>query len=167
MADYIVDTNVLLVASAAEPYSTFNDSDLPRDQQEAVLDWLVAFRDDAQAAIVWDQDFRIYEEYRHKLTDQDYGLQVVHEKMMNCRRIAIEYDEDGHAIVPEAFSSFDASDRKFLAVALSEESRARVANATDTDWLQIEELLRDRGVTVEHLIEKWLRAKHAEKEARK
>ena len=29
MADYVVDTNVLLVASAAHPFSPFDDCDLP------------------------------------------------------------------------------------------------------------------------------------------
>ncbi|NJL29100.1 MAG: hypothetical protein HC897_15055 [Thermoanaerobaculia bacterium] len=166
MADHIIDTNVLLVASAANSASPFTDSDLPGELQTHVLNWLTAFRLDTTRAMVWDTTWTIYSEYRRKLTDQDYGLQVVHEKLDSARFVAIELDDDSNATVPVEFSSFDRSDRKFLAVLLADEEKSTLINATDTDWLEIEDDLRAAGVTVEHLLEDWLRTKRAEKKSR-
>ncbi|MEI8360322.1 MAG: hypothetical protein WCH13_17780, partial [Deltaproteobacteria bacterium] len=62
MTGHVIDTNVLLVASAAEPYSPFDDSHVPPTEQLAVLDWLAAFRADESREIVIDDLFRIYQE---------------------------------------------------------------------------------------------------------
>src|SRR5687768_17576738 len=138
MSDHVVDTNVLLVASAAHPYSPFGDSHVPVEEQQLVFEWLAAFRDDSDRQIVLDNLFRIYEEYRNKLTDQDYGLQVIHEKMQTFRSVLLEWDGAGAAIVPVVFASFDASDRKLLAAALTDPASICIVNAADSDWLQIE-----------------------------
>src|ERR1017187_10632852 len=42
MGDHIIDTNVLLVASARHPGSPFKDSEVPAEQQQVVLNWLMA-----------------------------------------------------------------------------------------------------------------------------
>lgn len=166
MADHILDTNVLIVASAADPTSRFSDSDLPLHLQQQVFEWLAALRADETRRLVWDDAFNIYDEYRNKLTDQDYGLQVIRAKMISARFINIELDNDGIATVPNEFSSFDPSDRKFLAVLLADNHHSTMVNATDTDWLEIEAALENQGHTVEHLVEPWLRAKFAEKQSR-
>jgi hypothetical protein len=166
MPDYVVDTNVLLVASAAHPFSPFDECDLTETDRDKVLDWLSRFHADQDCRMVWDRDFRIYDEYRHKLGEQDYGLLVVHEKMGSSRQVDIEYDLDTHALVPGDFADLDNSDRKFLAVVLADDAKPTLANATDTDWLKIETRLADAGIQVEHIIETWLRGKHAEKESR-
>ena len=163
MADHVVDTNVLLVASASHPYSPFDDSDLPPDLQRAVFDWLVAFRADPARQLVLDTFWKIYEEYRHKLTDQDYGLMVVLEKMTTTRFVEVEYDDDGFGVVTSAFAAFDPSDRKLLAALLTDVETLSLVNATDTDWLEIEAELNATGATVEHLVEDWLRAKYRAK----
>lgn len=160
MNDYVVDTNVLLVASAAEPYSPFDDTHVPVREQQLVFEWLCAFREDDGRRLVLDELFEIYKEYRHQLTDQDFGLQVVHAKMENLRQIAINFSEDGHAEVAESFSSFDPSDRKFLAVALVDPATISIVNAADSDWLEVEALLEGAGVTVIHIVEDWLRKFH-------
>ncbi|MDW7711188.1 MAG: hypothetical protein SCH98_12010 [Deferrisomatales bacterium] len=162
MPDHIIDTNVLLVASAAHPYSPFGASNLPATEQDRVFEWLAAFRADDSRSMVWDTLWRIYEEYRNKLTDQDYGLQVVKEKMQRARFVEVAYDENGAAVVPVEFAAFDPSDRKFLAVLLTD-GESTLVNATDTDWLEIEEALMDVGHKVEHVIEAWLRAIHTAK----
>lgn len=46
MSDHVVDTNVLLVASAAHPYSPFDETHVPIAEQRIVFDWLTAFRAD-------------------------------------------------------------------------------------------------------------------------
>lgn len=158
MSGVVIDTNVLLVASAAHPYSPFDDTHVPAELQKAVFDWLAAFRTDDSRRLVIDDWFEIYDEYRNKLSDQDYGLLVIADKMRNLQIAELEWDEDGRAIVPPEFSCFDPSDRKFLAAALTDRANISIANATDTDWLEIEEQLEAAGVRVEHLLEDWLRA---------
>jgi hypothetical protein len=163
MSDLVIDTNVLLVASAAHPLSPFDDTHVPIAEQQVVFDWLVDFRTDAARRLVLDDLFCIYEEYRHKLTEQDYGLHVIHEKMQTLLRVVtLAWDDDGHARVPKAFARFDPSDRKLLAAALCDPSTIAIVNATDTDWLEVEGALDAAGVSVLHLLEAWLRASRAE-----
>ncbi len=164
MPDHVVDTNVLLVASAAHPYSPFDDTHVPLDEQLQVLDWLVEFGRDDSRRLVLDDVLAIYEEYRHKLTEQDVGLQVIHAKMQAHRVVSLEWDADGHAIVPEALQACDRSDRKFLAAALTDVKGISIVNAADSDWIEIEDVLKDAGVVVHHLIEAWLRAAIAERD---
>lgn len=157
----MVDTNVLLVASAAHPYSPFDDSHVPPKEQMKVLDWLSAFLADPDRRLVLDDYFAIYKEYRNKLTEQDYGLQVVHEKMNSFRSVSVSWDVNGYAVVPAQFAAFDPSDRKLLAAALADPATIDIVNAADSDWLQIEPALAAAGVSVVHIIESWLRATHA------
>lgn len=164
MNAHVLDANVLLVASAAHPYSPWSDTDhVDPVQQVTVFNWLAEFRADNDRGIVLDDLFKIYEEYRNKLTDQDYGLQVIHEKMQTMRQVDLEWDDDGSAVVPEAFRTFDRSDRKLLAAALTDPETIAIVNAADTDWLYFEEQLKAAGVNVIHVIEGWLREQKAKK----
>lgn len=67
MNDHVVDTTVLLVASAAHPYSPFANTHVPIAEQHIVFDWLTAFRADTERQMVLDDLFRIYEEYRNRV----------------------------------------------------------------------------------------------------
>jgi hypothetical protein len=165
MADHVIDTNVLLVASSQDEGSPFSDSDVPVPYREEVLSWLATFHSDPARLLVLDSSFRIYDEYRHKLTDQDFGLQVVHQKLQHARFNEVDFDLDGYAAVPEAFARFDPSDRKFVAAILAEAPAcsSTIVNASDTDWLEIEHALDGYGIVVEHLLETWLRDKHRTK----
>ncbi len=158
MSDHVVDTNVLLVASAVDPYSPFDESHVPLAEQHVVFEWLAAFRADSAQHIVLDDLLKIYDEYRNKLSEQDYGLQVIHEKMQTMRQVNLDWDEDGHAVVPAAFDSFDRSDRKLLAAALTDPANIVIVNAADSDWLEIEAELATAGVEVVHVLEAWLRS---------
>jgi hypothetical protein len=158
--DCIIDTNVLLVASAHHPVSPFKDSDVPQEQMQVVFDWLVRFQKDAQRLLVLDPYLQhgILEEYRHKMTEQDFGLMVVKEKLQFARLVYdLEFDDDGHAFLPAGYEKIDPSDRKFVAVALkdlSEGGRSIIINAVDSDWHECEKELNRAGVTVKHLIER-------------
>jgi hypothetical protein len=57
VADCIVDTNVLLVASAQHPGSPFDDSNVPEVHMQVVLDWLMAFRKDSRVPPQSELDF--------------------------------------------------------------------------------------------------------------
>ena len=160
VADVVIDTNVLLVASAAHPYSPFSETHVPVELRERVFDWLAEFRADAGSLLALDMAMEIYREYRNRLTDQDYGLQVVHERMATARLVEIGFDGDGWALVPGVCDGLDRSDRKFLAVALDDPTTISIVNAADTDWLEISECLAATGARVVQLLPDWLADQH-------
>lgn len=73
----VVDTNVLIVASAADDGSPFRPEATPVQEaalRQEVLNWLQAFELDAERSIVLDWDWHICGEYQNKLNlEQDYG----------------------------------------------------------------------------------------------
>ena len=153
MTDQLVDTNVLIVASAAsEP--RYPDVSVGIDEVERVYEWLQAFRDDPERQMVLDETFGIYDEYQNKLTGQHFGLQVIHHKMNQfcLRQVPVEYDHEGHGVVPEALSPIDKSDRKFVAAALHDVGSIEIVNATDGDWQEQRDLLEAHGVYVLELL---------------
>lgn len=157
MSDCIIDTNVLLVASAHHPGSPFEDSDVPARHMQVVLDWLMAFRKDSQSKIVLDDFWEIWKEYHHKMTGQDIGLIVVAEKLQSARFVGVEYDEHGHGRLSETLELVvhDRSDRKFVAAAHIDRrngDQSRIVNAVDSDWCAWESALKAEGIDVEHLI---------------
>jgi hypothetical protein len=161
VADHIIDTNVLLVASARHPGSPFKDSQVPPEQQQEVLNWLMAFRTDGQRKVVLDLSFKIWDEYHHQMIrGQDIGSLVMAEKLQLSlvRFIDIAYDEHGDGRLPLELEKVvhDRSDRKFVAAALidlSEGGQSTIINAVDTDWCDWEEALKRHGIAVTHLIE--------------
>lgn len=152
MADCLVDTNVLIVGSAAaEP----RYPDVPVDDAgvERVFEWLVAFRDDGGRRVVLDDVWKIYDEYHNKLSPQHFGLQVVHHKLQSCLRTEpVAYDADGFAIVPAALGVIDNSDKKFVAVALNDPAHIHIVNASDGDWREQADVLERHGVVVVELL---------------
>lgn len=153
MVDHVVDTNVLLVASAAiEP--RYPDVPADSDEIEDVYDWLREFRDDSCRQMVLDEFFKIVEEYQNKLTWQHFGLLVVQKKLeQSCfRQVPVSYDENGHGVVPPALAAIDNSDKKFVAAALNDPSGIHIVNATDSDWRQHREVLQQHGVQVLELL---------------
>jgi hypothetical protein len=172
VADYVIDTNVLCCASARDERSLFDDADhIPADAQEAVFTWLATFRKDRERRLVIDEDFKIYDEYRNKLTDQDYGLLVVHEKLSSAHFVPVSYDGGDYGIVPAEIAALDASDRKFAAAAIAaatfgDDGRSVIANATDTDWFEVEAALMEHHVRVEQILASWCLAKLEAKKKR-
>ena len=63
----------------------------------------------------------------------------------------IEFDRDGHAIVPAEVMIEDESDRKFIAVAIASEPYAPIYNAADTDWAKERDQLVEHGLTIHEL----------------
>jgi thioester reductase-like protein len=160
VGDCIIDTNVLLVASAQHPGSPFEDSDVPERHMQIVLDWLMAFHRNSQCSIVLDHLWKIWEEYHHKMTGQDIGLMVMTEKLQSAsaRFVDVEYDKNNHGRLPRDLENVihDRSDRKFVATALSDlmnGSQSTIINAIDSDWCDWEKALERAGITVKHLIE--------------
>lgn len=158
MVDHVVDTNVLLVASAVQgALPRFADTHVPEAQCQVVFEWLDAFRGDADRCVVMDGAFKLYEEYLNKLTVQHFGMLVILEKLSTGRIVEVEYDTHGYALVPEAFAKFDNSDKKLLAAALTDPETINIVNAADSDWYEIAAELEAVGLEVVQLLDKWLR----------
>ncbi len=165
----VIDTNVLIVASAADDASPFRPDATPVEEatlRRQVLDWLVAFEADAERYAVMDYGWLICGEYQKKLTDQDYGFLALMAKRDRNEVVWVELttDADGHAILDEdlAVDVTDLADRKMVAAVLAvltQQSVCKLTNACDTDWLDCGAALRAKGVEVEHLLELWLRSK--------
>ncbi len=165
----VVDTNVLIVASAADDGSPFQPNATPVQEEslrKQVFDWLVGFEQDAERHAVLDWDWLICGEYQNKLTEQDYGwlALMIKKDRDEVVWIGLETDRNGHAVLPDslALAVTDLDDRKMVAAVLaaSKEGHAcKLVNACDTDWLDCAEALATHGVAVEHLIEPWLKAK--------
>lgn len=165
----VVDTNVLIVASAADDGSPFQPDSTPvqeRALREKVLAWLMAFEIDSTRHAVLDWDWHICAEYQNKLTEQDYGwLALMSKRDKNeVVWVGLEMDADGHAVLGESLSAAvtDLADRKMVAAALAsmrEGHDCKLTNACDTDWLDCKDQLRSAGLEVEHLLQDWLQAK--------
>ncbi len=165
----VVDTNVLIVASAADDGSPFRPGATPVEEEglrQQVLEWLIAFEQDSERKVVLDWDWLICGEYQNKLTEQDYGWLAMMAKQDRGEVlwVELETDHDGHAVLSTdlADAVSDLADRKMVAAVLKARSQiavCKLTNACDTDWLDCAVSLAASNVEVEHLIEEWLRHK--------
>lgn len=172
---YVVDTNVLIAASAADPVHPADITATPTDPalRLEVWQWLDTF-EKSDSRLVLDFEGRIWDEYNNKLGYTDFGIQVVVSKWNKCAvdSVAVGYDEHGHGTLPATLLPVihDLADRKMVGATLAsyaEFGEGCVAFAGDTDWHDWEDALLAHNILVEPIIEAWSRAKHAEKQARK
>lgn len=172
---YVVDTNVLIAASAADPVHPAEIAATPTDPalRLEVWQWLDAF-EKSDARLVLDLELKIWDEYNNKLGNEAFGIQVVINKWSKAAvdNVAVGYDEHGHGILPDTLLPVihDLADRKMVAASLAslvDFGEGCVAFAGDTDWHDWEEALLAHDVIVEPIIEAWSRAKHAEKQAKR
>ncbi|GMV68695.1 MAG: hypothetical protein AMXMBFR76_11340 [Pseudomonadota bacterium] len=173
-ARYVVDTNVLIAASAADPTHPKDIDATPADTglREVIWDWLYAF-EQSESRMVLDRAGRIYDEYGNKLGFNDYGIQVVMHKWSTAAvdNVDVEYDVQGYAVLPPTLAPVihDLEDRKMVAAALATHQlfgEGCIAFAGDTDWHDWEGALTTHQVQLEPIIEKWSRQRHAEKQHR-
>lgn len=170
----MVDTNVLIAASAADPAHPKDIDATPADPtlRQEVWQWLSAF-EQSDCRLVLDGAGEIYKEYNRKLGFNDFGIQVVMHKWSTAAAdfVEIDFDADGHSVLPAALMPVvhDAADRKMVAAALAAHElfgEGCVAFAGDTDWHDWEAELARHHVLLEPIIEAWSRKKHAEKKQR-
>lgn len=157
MADHVVDTNVLIVASAADASWPPAKNHVPAAERRRVLEWLKAFRADMERRLVMDAKRTIFKEYRNKLTEQDYGIVVALKKLDTAAFVFIQYDGQ-YAVVPDGLAKFDNSDKKLVAAHLAHKANGEdcsIVNACDTDWHEHEEALTAHGVEVDQLLAEW------------
>lgn len=179
MADAsVVDTNVLIVASAADGGSPFRPDATPVEEAELrtdVLTWLQSFENDSNRSVVLDVGWHICGEYQNKLNlEQDYGWLAIMSKIDRKAVVwvGLEVDVNGHAELPAGLRSAvsDLDDRKMAAAVLAasrDGHDCRLVNACDTDWLDCEQALVEAGIEVHHILDGWLRHRHASKKQRR
>lgn len=147
MTDRVVDTNVPIAANGRATHA--NDS-----CQSACVNVLTSLQKREVVAI--DDRGDILAEYARRLSLRgelgpgDEFLMYVFNKQYDparVRRVSISPNNDeGRGFDELPSNSFDASDRKFLAVAVA--ASAVVLNATDSDWDEHAELMQKLGVEV-------------------
>lgn len=171
---YVVDTNVLIAASSADPSHPKDIDATPEDPalRSQVWSWLKAFRE-SEDRLVLDCQQEILKEYRRKLGFNDFGIQVVIHKWSTCAvdDVVLTYDKEGYGVLPLPLSAVvhDLDDRKMVAACLEAINLyrdCRIAFAGDTDWHDWEMTLAEHGVYVLPIIEAWSRQRHAEKKDR-
>ena len=150
MTAFVVDTNVPIVANGCAPQA----DDQCRSSCVGKLGYLME-----QGTVAIDDKDAILKEYINKFSrsggrnvGDQFFIHVINHQYDEARvqRIAVTPTDDerrGFEELPE--NTFDRSDRKFLAVAVSAE--AVVLNATDSDWGEQKELMDELGVKVEQL----------------
>ncbi|MCC6646469.1 MAG: hypothetical protein IT374_12970 [Polyangiaceae bacterium] len=170
MADWVVDTNVLLVATRAQlgrpPRALAQrGEDVPvtgAAELEAVHAWVKELRRSPDHLVLDVPHKLLQGEYANKLDKSEYGRMVVAEKLSRgqCRFVDVATDADGHGVISHEAGGevFDLADRKMVAAALAAD--APLVNACDTDWCDLEArgTLDRLGVRVQHLLEPWCRA---------
>ena len=168
---YVVDTNVLIAASAVVADSPAVRDATPQDPQlrMQVWEWLSAFQHSSKR-LVLDGQGVIGREYANKLGFNDFGRQVVMHKWSTCQvdQVDVLYDDDGNGFIdgPLQLIIHDPSDRKMVGAALEAIrvfGETAIANASDTDWYVWEVELLAAGVAVEQILPEWSRAKYNEK----
>ncbi|MFZ4578143.1 MAG: hypothetical protein ACOYOB_07050 [Myxococcota bacterium] len=164
MGSEVVDTNVLMVATAME--QGWSRPRVPVDDlvvMQRVFRWVKAFREDPSRLLVMDAPRRtILEEYNKpkNLSQRDYyGRKVVQHKFDTgaIQFVDLQYWANGTewvAVLPADVAALfhDLGDRKMVAAAFNAD--APIINATDGDWTEAgpAQGLQTLGVVVTQLL---------------
>lgn len=155
MAEWVIDTNVPIVANGAT-LTPGARSPTAACRESAVRFLLHVVTKDV---VLIDHAGSILAEYRRYLSprgqpgvgDRFYQT-VLQSSPLRVRRVDLPRRDDGEfASLPEPLiaADFDPSDRKFAALAHQE--TAPVANATDSDWIIHSATLAATGVDVRNI----------------
>ncbi len=132
----LVDSNVLIVASAVDEGSPFRPDATPVEEaalRQQVFDWLEAFEADPTRHAVLDVDWHVCATCRYKLTDQDYGWLAMMHKMDRGEVVWVDVllDKNGNAVLPPELAEAvtDLADRKMVAAAWRRWTRATPARS--------------------------------------
>lgn len=168
---YVVDTNVLIAASAVDLTSAMAIHASPAEPElrKRVKSWLDAFSA-SPSKLILDGSLAIEQEYRKNLSYSDYGIQVLQHKWdtLCVELVDIAYDQNGYAILGGVLEEVvhDNADRKMVAAAvavISDGKECCIVFAGESDWHAWEDALSQEGICLEPLIEEWSRAKYQEK----
>ncbi|MCE2823240.1 MAG: hypothetical protein ACK5FV_07900 [Bacteroidota bacterium] len=149
--EYVVDTNVLLVANKL--------SDMSSDCAEGCVRFIESFW--GQHTLVIDNHYLVLEEYMHKLNAKKSGigdkfLKQILGRLGSVKEVPLtlsgisNYD---FVEFPDTLLSvdIDPSDRKFIAISYANDTDTPIAQASDSKWIGWEDALTASGITVHFL----------------
>lgn len=156
--EYVVDTNVLLVANGL--------SNMSLDCEEACVRFIQSFW--GQHILVIDNQYQVLEEYLHKLNTKKSGigdkfLKQVLTKHGRVKEVPLtrsgntDYDFDEY---PDMLDSvdIDLSDKKFIAISNANDTTTPIAQASDSKWIGWAEALQAAEIPVHFLCREELSA---------
>lgn len=165
---YLVDTNVMLAASAVSELSNLAVRAMPQEIElrEVIYEWLADF-DQSDRRIVLDEEGLVRDEYERNmpfnLREQEYGMQVLQYKL--DRNLAdyvpidsLEANGEHIAVLDQANEALvtDREDRKWVACALAAQilfdQVPPIVYGAETDWFIVEAQLRGRGLCFQRLL---------------
>lgn len=150
MTAFVVDTNVPIVANGCAPQT----DNRCRSSCVEKLRYLME-----QGTVAIDDKDAVLKEYLNNFSrsagrsvGNQFFIHIINNQYVQTRvqrAVVTPIDDErrGFEELPE--NTFDRSDRKFLAVAVSAD--AVVLNATDSDWGEQKELMDTLGVEIEQL----------------
>jgi hypothetical protein len=155
MPEYIIDTNVLLIAQREG--EQMSDSCVL-----ACIDFIESIFSN-KFTVVIDDHFEILKEYQLKLNNKGqkkYGDRLLHwiyANQGNPNLVKIvpitpvgNYDFEEFPTVLNSIA-FDNSDKKFVAVSISNNNQAPIVQCSDSKWIGWEENLAGEGVQIHFL----------------
>jgi hypothetical protein len=171
----IVDTNVPLVANKA-----LDPDSIPDELKDCVVACIEALEHVTKTpdCLVLDAGDEIYREYTNKLSRSgqpgmgDMFMKWVHDNrwaLAEGNRVAItKIAQNIYEEFPEHddLNNFDPSDRKFVAVANAHPAHPPILNAADSDWWISRNALKQAGIAVVFLCQKYVQIIEARKTRR-
>lgn len=165
---FLIDTNVMLAASAVHELSNVATRAMPQEIElrEMVYAWLSEF-DQSDARIVLDEEGLVRHEYDRNMPfnqqETEYGQRVLQNKI-DLNQIehvpinTLEANGEHIAVLDPAYEPLvpDREDRKWVACALAAQSlfgdTPPVVYGAETDWFVAEEQLRAIGLCFKRLL---------------
>jgi hypothetical protein len=151
MDEFVMDTNVPLIARG--------NSHMSADCEQTCSRFIEHFLRGRQILVI-DDDFEIIGEYMDQISTSgpvNYAnrfLKWLFENQNNQHRVKQVkinlYGAGSYEEIPEKLTelNIDPSDLKFIAVAISNQSKAPIAEASDSKWIGWEDALRELGIKI-------------------
>ncbi|MBN2598127.1 MAG: hypothetical protein JXR82_15230 [Marinifilaceae bacterium] len=152
MTEYIVDTNVPLVAQGSAGHMSSNCVQNCADFLESLFN--------GHFRLVIDDGYHLITEYERQMqksSQAHYGnrfLKWIYTYQANPNKVKTlminQLDEYNFKEVPQNLIEigFDNSDRKFVAVAVANNYQAPIVQAADSKWIGWEDALKEEGISV-------------------
>lgn len=169
----VVDTNVPVKANLANQPG--REPDFPRD---CVHQCVEAIKHVMQnRALVIDAGKEIFAEYKRHLSlsgqpgvgDGFMKWVCIHcLSSLDSHRVTITKTGDTYAEFPKhkGLTGFDPDDHKFVAVANAHPDKPPILQATDAEWWDYQDVLREAGIEVRLLCPDYVKAKHEARQRR-
>lgn len=169
---YLVDTNVMLAASAVHELSNQATRAMPKEVElrELIFEWLASF-DLSNQRIVLDEEGLVRAEYERNMPfnmhGQEYGMQVLQNKLdKNLAEFvpieSLQGNGEHIAVLAMELEALvtDREDRKWVACALAAEilfgQVPPIVYGAETDWFIAEKQLMGIGICFQRLLpEDW------------